>query len=94
MREDIFHGPLDWQSPEDLTAAATEALAIYEADKEFHDADTRFRKARWARVLAERQALEAPNSQTLRDSLKTAQEAEQSALRDLQTFTLHPAQTV
>ena len=88
IREDIYHGPLDWQSVEELETAAKEALAIYGADKEFHDADTRFRKTRWTRVLAERAASEYPTKQSLRNSLNVAYEAEQKALRDLQSFTL------
>lgn len=94
MREDIFHGTLDWQSREELEEAAVQALAIYEADKEFHDADTLFRKARWARILAERDSSQALQPQTLLNTLKAAQEAEETALRDFQSFTLRLAHTV
>ena len=86
MREDIFHGPLDWQSFDELTMAAKEALAIYEADKEFHDADTHFRKARWNRVLAEREATEHPESEAHQGAFATALEFENSAMELLNRF--------
>ena len=79
IREQIYRGPLDWQSSKELSKAAKEAFAIYLADKEFHDADTAYRKARWARVVAEKDASEHPNDEFNQLALEKAQAAEHSA---------------
>jgi len=88
MREDIFHGPLDWQTADELSNAAREAVKIYEADRDFHDADTRYRKARWARILAEPDLTEAPEDESLRRALSAAFSNEEAALTDLQSFSV------
>lgn len=86
MREDIFHGPLDWQTAEQLRDAAREAVQIYYSDKDFHDADTQHRKARWARIVAEKELAEEPDNECLRRTLAAAFEAERNAVTHLESF--------
>ena len=86
VREQIYRGPLDWQSSTELSKAAKEALAIYGADKELHDADTAYRKARWARVVAEKDASENPNDEFKRLALENAQRAEHSAFEHMNSI--------
>lgn len=40
MRRDVFHSTLDWQSQEEFTRGARQALALYRRDAAFYDAET------------------------------------------------------
>lgn len=37
MRDDIFHSTLDWQTREQLTAAAREAFALLQANRQLYE---------------------------------------------------------
>lgn len=53
MRQDIFHSTLDWQTHDELMAAARKALVIYGRDQTLFDADFAHRRAFYERGQAE-----------------------------------------
>lgn len=53
MREDVFHGTLDWQTRSEFSRGAKKAHAIYLADAAFYDADMAMRRASFELSKAE-----------------------------------------
>ena len=62
MREEVFHSMLDWQSASQFRDGARQALAIYEENSSFFQAEISYHKARF-RVLMAQQALSDLTSQ-------------------------------
>jgi hypothetical protein len=57
MREDIFHSTLDWQTRDQLVAAAREAFALLQANRDFYESHA----AEVQAVFQQMRAASAPN---------------------------------
>lgn len=69
MREDVFHSTLDWQTRSEFNRGAKKALALYQADADFHDAESAMRRASFALMKAETSVAQARESG---DQIRTA----------------------
>lgn len=63
MREEVFHSTLDWQSASQFRKGARQALAIYEENSNFFQAEMAYQRARFQMLKAE-QALSDLTSQS------------------------------
>lgn len=54
MRTEVFHSTLDWQSKEELQDGARKAFSVYQAHRDFYEADRRWRQALLRLEVAER----------------------------------------
>lgn len=63
MRTEVFHSTLDWQSPAEFQEGARKAHALYLGDRDFYDADARWRRAVFRVSVAEQAAERLPSSQ-------------------------------
>lgn len=82
MRREVFHGTLDWQSPEQFERGAREALALYRRDAAYYDAESAQLAAFFAMAQAE-EALARAREQGDKYIVESAEKAVAKAQAEL-----------
>jgi len=84
MRDEVFHSTLDWQSARQLRSGARQALAIYEENSSFFQAEISHQKARFQMLMAQQILSDLTSQSGSSEAITLAEAAYQKAIAEEQ----------